>query len=68
MDNLLGDYGIMDASEQEQDFYMSIKGLQSIVGDDRSRAQSVWMAGHSECTYASQLLAPVGGGYLEEVG
>lgn len=33
MDNLLGDYGIMDASEQEQDFYMSMKGLQSTVGD-----------------------------------
>lgn len=36
MDNLLGDYGIMHASEQEQDqnFSISMEALQSIVGDE----------------------------------
>lgn len=36
MDNLLGDYGIMDASEQEQDqnVSISVKALRSIVGDE----------------------------------
>lgn len=36
MDNLLGNYGIMHASEQEQDqnFSISMEALQSIVGDE----------------------------------
>lgn len=36
MDNLLGDYGIMHASEQEQDqnVSISVKALRSIVGDE----------------------------------
>lgn len=36
MDNLLGNYGIMHASEQEQDqnVSISVKALRSIVGDE----------------------------------
>lgn len=73
MDNLLGNYGIMHASEQEQDqnVSISVKALRSIVGDEGLGQEPGTVsvaARHSECIYASQPLAPVGGDCLEDVG
>lgn len=71
MDNLLGDYGIMGASEQEQGFYMSVKALQSIVGDEGLGREpgTASVDGRAFRVYIRLTAVGTSGrGYLEEVG
>lgn len=69
MDNLLGDYGIMHASEQEQDqnVSISVKALRSIVGDEGLGEEpgAVSVDGKALGVY---ICLPVGGDCLEDVG